>query len=101
MIRAQGLDLEFWAKAANMMVYIKNQCPTKAIDSKTLQEAWTGAKPDVFHLSIFGYKTFVHIPNEKISKLKSKFIPCLFLRYCEGSKAYRLMCLKTKRIIKS
>jgi len=24
MIRAQGLDLEFWAEAVNMSVYIKN-----------------------------------------------------------------------------
>jgi hypothetical protein len=37
MIHAQGLDLEFWAEAMNMMVYINNQCPIKALDSKTLQ----------------------------------------------------------------
>jgi transposase InsO family protein len=35
MIRAQGLDLEFWAEAMNTTVYIKNQCPTKALESKT------------------------------------------------------------------
>ncbi len=28
-------------------------------------------------------------------------MPCVFLRYCEGTKAYRLMCVETKRIIKS
>ncbi len=56
MIFAQGLDLEFWVEAVNMAIYIKNRCPTKALDSKTLQEAWTGAKPDVFHLRVFGAK---------------------------------------------
>jgi len=101
MIRAQGLDLEFWAKAVNMAIYIKNQCPTKALESKTLQEAWTNRKPDVFHLRVFGCKTFAHIPNENRSKLESKSMPCGFLGYCEGTKAYRLMCVKTKRIIKS
>jgi hypothetical protein len=35
MIRAQGLDLEFWAEAVNTAVYIKNPCPSKALDSKT------------------------------------------------------------------
>jgi transposase InsO family protein len=35
MIHTQRLDLEFWAKVVNMVVYIKNQCPTKAFDSKT------------------------------------------------------------------
>jgi hypothetical protein len=28
-------------------------------------------------------------------------MPCVFLGYYEGTKAYRLMCVKTKRIIKS
>ncbi len=101
MIRAQGLDLEFWAEAVNTAIYIKNRCPTKALDSKTPQEAWTGTKPDVFHLRVFGCKTFAHIPDEKRSKLESKSIPCVFLGYCEGTKAYCLMCLQTKRIIKS
>jgi hypothetical protein len=52
-------------------------------------------------LRVFNYKTYAHIPDEKRSKLKSKSIPCVFLRYCEKTKAYRLMCVKTKRIIKS
>jgi hypothetical protein len=101
MIRAQGLDLEFWAEAVNTTVYIKNRCPTKALESKTLQETWTGRKLDVFHLRVFGCKTFAHIPDENRSKLESKSMPCVFLGYCEGTKAYRLMCVETKRIIKS
>ncbi len=28
-------------------------------------------------------------------------MPCVFLGYCEGSKTYHLMCVETKRIIKS
>ncbi len=101
MIHAQGFDLEFWAKAMNTTVYIKNRCPTKALESKTSQEAWTGRKSDVSHLRVFGCKAFAHIPNEKRSKLESKSMPCVFLGYCEGTKAYRLMCVETKRIIKS
>jgi hypothetical protein len=101
MIRAQGLDLEFWAEAVNTTVHIKNRCLTKAFESKTPQEAWTGRKPDVSHLKAFGYKTFAHIPDEKRSKLESKSMPCVFLGYCEGTKAYRLMCVETKRIITS
>ncbi len=53
------------------------------------------------HLKVFGCKAFAHIPDEKRTKLKSKSMPCVFLRYYEGAKAYRLMCVKTKRIIKS
>jgi hypothetical protein len=56
---------------------------------------------NVFHLRIFGCKTYVHIHDEKGSKLKSKSIPCVFLGYYEGTKGYCLMCVETKRIIKS
>jgi hypothetical protein len=101
MICAQGLDLEFWAEAVNTAVYIKNQSPTKALESKTPQEAWTGRKPDVSHLRVFGCKAFAHIPDEKRRKLESKSMPCVFLGYCERTKTYRLMCVETKRIIKS
>jgi glutaredoxin len=84
-----------------MVVYIKNQCPTKVIESKTLQETWIGIKLDVFHLRVFGCKAFAHIPDEKKSKLESKSMPYVFLGYCEGTKTYHLMCVETKRIIKS
>ncbi len=43
----------------------------------------------------------MHIPDEKKSKLDSTSIPCVFLRYCERNKTYRLMCVKTKRLIES
>jgi len=47
MILAQRLEFEFWGEAVNTAVYIKNRCPTKALDSKAPQEAWSGRKPNV------------------------------------------------------
>ena len=41
------------------------------------------------------------MPDERRDKLDVKGTKCLFLDYCEGTKAYRLMCLQTKNIIKS
>jgi hypothetical protein len=93
--------LEFSGKAVNTAVYIKNRCLTKALDSKTPQETWSGRKSDVSHLRVFGCKAFAHVPDEKRSKLESKSMPCAFLGYYEGTKAYRLMCVENKRIIKS
>jgi hypothetical protein len=40
------------------------------------------------------------VPNEKRGKLDAKGTKCLFLGYCEGIKAYRLMCVQSKKIIK-
>ncbi len=75
MILAQGLGLEFWGEAMNTAVYIKNRCLTKALDSKTPQEAWNGRKPNVSHLRVFGCKAFTHVPDEKRTKLESKSMP--------------------------
>ncbi len=55
----------------------------------------------MFHLRVFGCKAFAHVPDKKRTKLESKSMPCVFLRYYESTKAYRLMCVETKRIIKS
>ncbi len=101
MILAQGLNFEFWGEAVNIAMYIKNRCPTKALDSKTPQEAWSDRKPDVSHLRVFSCKVFAHVPDEKRTKLESKFMPCVFLGYYEGTKVYHLMYVETKRIIKS
>jgi hypothetical protein len=55
----------------------------------------------VSHLKVFGCKTFTHVPDEKKTKLESMSMPCVFLGYYEGTKAYHLMCVETKRVIKS
>jgi hypothetical protein len=101
MIHAQKLNLEFWVEEVNMVVYIKNRCVTKTLDSKTPHETWTRRKPDVSHLRIFYCKTYAHVFDEKRSKLESKSITYVFLGYCEKTKTYRFMCVETKRIIKS
>ncbi len=82
-----------------MTVYIKNQCPTKALDSKTPQEAWSGRKPDVSHLGVFGCLcTYFQLEEDQI---RVQIHPCVFLGYHEGTKTYRLMCVQTKIIVKS
>ena len=40
------------------------------------------------------------IPSEKTTKLDAKGIKFTFLGYCTRTKAYRLICLETKNIIK-
>lgn len=52
MILVKTLNLEFWAKVVNMIIYIKKSMPNqKALDSKTLQNA-CNRKSNVFHLRV-------------------------------------------------
>lgn len=101
MIHAQRLKLEFWAEAVTNAVYIRNRCPTRALVTITPQEAWSGRKPCIAHMRVFGCIAYAMVPDAKRGKLDAKGTKCLFLGYCEGTKAYRLMCVETKKIIRS
>jgi hypothetical protein len=52
-------------------------------------------------MRIFGCVAYALVPSARRTKLDAKGIKCLFLGYCEGTKAYRLMCVESKAIIKS
>jgi hypothetical protein len=51
---------------------------------------FTGKKPEVSHLKIFGCPVFEHIPKEKITKLDPSVKKGIFVGYCEVSKAFRI-----------
>jgi len=51
-------------------------------------------------MRVFGCIAYAIVPDEKRGKLDAKGTKCLFFGYCEGTKAYRLMCVQSKKIIK-
>ena len=81
--------------------YTRNRCPTVAVASMTPKEAWSGKRPCLAHMQAFGCIAYAKVPDEKRTKMDSKATKCLFVGYCVGTRAYRLMCLETKKIIKS
>ena len=56
----------------------------------TLYEAWSGRKPGVAHLKVFGCIAYAHVPDEKRRKLDHKSVKCIFIGYCEETKTYRM-----------
>ena len=63
---------------------------TGALGFKTPEEMFTGKKPEVSHLKIFGCPVYVHIPKEKRTKLDPSRKKGIFVGYCEVSKAFRI-----------
>ena len=84
------LPHRFWAEALATAAYLRNRCPTKAVDGMTPYEAWTSVKPTVKHFRVFGCDAFVHIPRDERHKLDSKSKKCILLGYGEETKGYRL-----------
>ena len=83
----QNLPMTLWEDVANTSVYVQN----KSVEEfKTLVEEFTGVKPDVHHLRIFGCSVYIHVPKEKRSKLEPSGKKETFVGYSETSKAYRI-----------
>ena len=54
----------------------------------TLEEAFTGHKPCVSHLRVFGCRAYVHIPKHKRHTLDAKSTPMIFTGYATRSKGF-------------
>jgi transposase InsO family protein len=88
MLHTAQLPPAYWALALAMAAFIRNRSPTRALQRMTPYEAWTGAKPSLAGLRVFGCLAYVHIPKANRSKLEYKARPCIFVGYSMQSKAY-------------
>lgn len=95
------LPKKFWAEAVSTAAYVINHSPTKSINYKTPEEMWTGIKPNVQHLRIFGCPAMMHIPKEKRLKWDCKSKELIFVGYCPESKGYRLYDKREGKIVRS
>ena len=90
MIHDQDLPTCLWAEVAMAVVYVQNRLSHSALGLKTPKEMFTGKKPELSHLKIFGCPVFIHIPKEKINKLDPSGKKGIFVGYSEVSKAFRI-----------
>ena len=90
MLHRARLPPSFWAEAAMNAVYVRNRCPTRAVKGKTPYEMWTGRKPSIERLRVFGCLAYVHIDDaaRRTGKLDGRGFPCVFLGYSTEAKAY-------------
>lgn len=83
-------EKKLWAEAVHTAVYLKNISPAAGLDRRTPFELWTGRKPDVRHIRVFGSLCMMHIPKEKRLKWDKKAKKFLLVGYADNVKGYRL-----------
>ena len=93
------LPLFLWSEAVSTANYLINRSPTCANNGMTPEEKYTGQKPSLEHLRIFGCLAFRHVPKEGRKKLDSKSAKCLFLGYDSASKAFRVYDADKRKIL--
>eukprot|EP00253_Pinus_taeda_P005855 PITA_05855 len=76
-----------------------DRSPSLALEDKTPQEVWTGKKPSLSHLRVFGCDAYVHVPKEKQTKLDSKSKKCILIGYKDGLKGDKLWNPITRKVV--
>lgn len=97
MLTGADLPRGLWAEAVTTAAKIRNCIPLKRLNNKTPQEAFTGHKPDIGHLRIYGSKAYVLINEGKRSKFDPKSEEMRLVGYAH--KAYRLWQPGIQRVI--
>jgi hypothetical protein len=93
-----GLPSSFWAEAVNTANYLRNRCPSKSLNGKTPYEMWTGKKPNLKHLRIFGSKVFCLNRSPGKGKLTCRSKEGILVGYSEESKAYRIWVPEERKV---
>ena len=101
MLHDAHLEGRFWGEAVCTAAHIHNRVPTHALGGKTPHEAWSGRKPRVGHMRVFGTLAFAHTPKVGRNKLASRARRCIFVGYETDAKAYRLWDVDAKAIVVS
>ena len=67
-----GLSNSFWIYAMKAKLHTYNVTPIKWTDYKTPKELWSGQKPNISHLRVFGCLAWVHILKKRRHNLEPK-----------------------------
>jgi hypothetical protein len=89
----------FWEDAVLCAIYIHNRCITSANTTKTPDEIWSGKKPHINHLRVFGCDAFVHVPDSNRTKLQNKSRKGIFVGYDELKQGYRIFDIEINKVI--
>ncbi|CAI7856409.1 unnamed protein product [Closterium sp. NIES-54] len=94
-----GLPLRFWPLAILHATIIKNQVLTHVGGQHWVpMEKWSGKKPLVDMLCVFGCMGLVHVPKEKRDKLQAAAVWAVHLGLARGSKGWLMWDPKSNTV---
>lgn len=96
MLFEANLSKPFWAEAVSTTVYLINRSPTRG-HGMTPEECWSGKKPDLSNVRIFG----TNVPKQKRRKWDAKAHDCRLVGFDEDTKGYRVYDPLTKIVSRS
>ena len=91
MLANSDLPSFLWTEALKTAVHILNRVPSKSVP-KTPYELWTGRKPSLRYMKVWGCLAEAKLYNPFLKKLDMKTVTCYFIGYPDHSKGYRFYC---------
>ncbi|KAJ8703697.1 hypothetical protein PYW08_016864 [Mythimna loreyi] len=96
MLYARNVPLNLWAEAVNCAVYLLNRMSSSQTPNITPMELWSGVKPNLDHIRVFGCEGYVHVPDKLRKKLDSKSYKMMLVGYDNSN--YKMYDPITRRI---
>lgn len=97
MLLEAKLGKHFWAEAVCAAADIMNILPN--VNDVSPSELFCNKKQNIQNFKVFGCKAMVWKPDQKRTKLDAKLFSCIFLRYADNAKTYRLYDTKAKKLV--
>jgi len=101
MLSHSTVPRSLWMYALKTAMYLLNRVPSKAVE-RTPFELWTGRKPSLRHIHVWGCPAEVRLYNPHEKKLDFRTVSGFFIGYPEKSKGFRFYCPNhSTRIVES
>lgn len=99
MITGARLPKVLWGEAAHCANYLNNRTPrVYGTRLSTPEEMWTGKKPDLTHLRVFGCVAYAHLAKEQRGTLDPTAIRGILVGYTDTTRQYRVHNPQTKTV---
>ncbi|HEY5813547.1 MAG TPA: reverse transcriptase domain-containing protein [Terrimicrobiaceae bacterium] len=99
MLSGAEIPTELWGEAAYTACYLHNRTARHYGDKVvTPEEIWTGKKPDLAHLKVFGCVAYAQLAKEQRGKLDATSIRGIFVGYTPTVRQYRVYNPETKTV---
>jgi hypothetical protein len=87
-----------WLDAGQLAIDIHNKAIVKKGLEKTPHELWSGKKPDLKSMRVFGCDAYCHVPTEKRKKLDDKAEKGMFVGFSNDILGWKVLNIKTMKV---